>query len=183
MIFVLETIFKKYLFNLNKNTDNAAILITRFINPVKLNKLNILFYSSLVAFTFMAPFTLFLSDEISILTYTITDSQTYADAEPLMARILTLFTLNGLSHTTQALSAFMLLGAISPLSFSIAGLMKRIVVIVVSIAVFNDLEKVDGVFGLGLVLCFGGLWLYERAIAASGSEIVTSEQNAGQGQR
>jgi solute carrier family 35, member E1 len=152
IIFVLQTIFTKYLFNTHSIPNSSSTH-----KSMKLNKINILFYSSVISFTIMAPYILFFSNDFKILS-----------SVPTQSNIIYLFTLNGLGHTTQALSAFMLLSAITAVSYSIASLLKRIIVVCVSILVFRDLDKIDATFGLGVVMCFGGLWAYDRAIAKSG---------------
>lgn len=70
-----------------------------------------------------------------------------------------LFVLNGLLHFIQALITYYLLGKLQTLSYSVANLMKRIVIIVVS-----WLMMTDGQVGLlqmsGLILNIIGLYLY-----------------------
>lgn len=72
-----------------------------------------------------------------------------------------LFLLNGITHFAQALLSFSLLSLVSPITFSIASLIKRIFVITASIFWFGDL--VDMTQGAGITLTFCGLYLYHLA--------------------
>ena len=70
-----------------------------------------------------------------------------------------LFFLNGFLHFIQAMITYYLLGKLQTLSYSVANLMKRIVIIVVSWVMM-----VDGNIGLlqmsGLLLNIIGLYMY-----------------------
>lgn len=72
----------------------------------------------------------------------------------------TLLILNGLSYFTQSLLAFQILGMLSTVSYSIAAMMKRIVVITVSIIILGKSVSPLGIFG---IFCVGsGLLVYDR---------------------
>lgn len=70
-----------------------------------------------------------------------------------------LFALNGLLHFIQALITYYLLGKLQTLSYSVANLMKRIVIIVVSWLMMTD-GQVGFLQMSGLILNIIGLYLY-----------------------
>ncbi|KAJ5794433.1 hypothetical protein N7457_001032 [Penicillium paradoxum] len=70
------------------------------------------------------------------------------------------FLFNGVSHFAQNILAFVLLSMISPVSYSVASLVKRVFVIVVAIVWFGSSTTLIQAFGIGLT--FVGLYLYDR---------------------
>ncbi|KAI8886963.1 TPT-domain-containing protein [Backusella circina FSU 941] len=146
LIFVMQNIFsKKLLFKESKMGES---------NPNKLDKMNMLFYSSSVAFSLMIPLwiysdaTRFLFDEATPLSITKT-------------RLTVYFLLNGTTHFAQNWFAFTTLAMSSPVTYSIASLVKRIFVIVMSIIWFG--QQVSSTQTMGISLTFAGLWLYQKA--------------------
>ncbi|KAI8844348.1 triose-phosphate transporter family-domain-containing protein [Chytriomyces cf. hyalinus JEL632] len=80
------------------------------------------------------------------------------------SHIVRLFFLNGITHFAQAAFSFTVLSQVSsPVTFSIASLFKRIVVIVASLVYFGEARGVGFVQGVGLVLTFLGLYMYDQA--------------------
>jgi hypothetical protein len=75
--------------------------------------------------------------------------------------LIYLFFLNGLTQFTQAILAFSVLAMVSPITYSIASLCKRIFVITASIIYFRD--SVSFVQGSGIITTFVGLYLYNKA--------------------
>lgn len=75
--------------------------------------------------------------------------------------VLFMFLLNGIGCFVQNLLAFSVLSIVSPVTYSIASLVKRIFIISASILWFGD--SVTYLQGFGIGLTFTGLWLYERA--------------------
>ncbi|KAH8832936.1 TPT-domain-containing protein [Flagelloscypha sp. PMI_526] len=71
------------------------------------------------------------------------------------------FFMNGTVHFGQNIIAFIILSSTSPVTYSIASLIKRVVVILIAIAWFN--QSVHPVQGFGIVLTFAGLWMYNNA--------------------
>ncbi|KAJ3081102.1 suppressor of loss of ypt1, partial [Quaeritorhiza haematococci] len=148
LIFVLQNIFSKKLFismahashgpssnGLANGKSNAASLngsvTTKTFTPSnggKLDKLNLLFYSSFLSVIFMLPIWLYY-DGVTLLL----------DRSKLPPSHVTfLFLLNGISHFAQNLLAFTILSMVSPVTYSIASLVKRIFVITASIVYFGD---------------------------------------------
>ncbi|KAJ5478567.1 hypothetical protein N7530_004076 [Penicillium desertorum] len=70
------------------------------------------------------------------------------------------FVFNGISHFAQNILAFVLLSMVSPVSYSVASLVKRVFVIVVAIIWFGSSTTSVQAFGIGLT--FVGLYLYDR---------------------
>ncbi|CCV00291.1 unnamed protein product [Malassezia sympodialis ATCC 42132] len=119
--------------------------------PEKLDKVNILFYSSACSVVLMLPMTL------------------YYDVGHMAARtapgvgLYTLYLLvsNGIVHFAQNLLAFQVLAHVSPVTYSVANLFKRVFVILVAIAWFG--QRVTAWQWVGIALTFVGLYLYNNA--------------------
>lgn len=138
--FVLQNVVCKQLFN-------AAPLD----NSKKLDKLNLLFYPSISALILMFPPWLYY-DGHHIFDLT---------AKLASKRVIMLFIMNGISHFTQCVLAFSILALVSPITYSIGSLIKRIFVISASILYFGDVISTFQAFGFSLT--FVGLFLYNRA--------------------
>lgn len=146
----------------------------------KLDKINLLFYSSFMAFILMIPIwtyydvPIFLSASPSSLHPT--KGHTTA-AHP--NSVPTNFFLNGTVHFTQSILAFIILSSTSPVTYSIASLIKRVAVICIAIAWFK--QRVHPIQGLGIVLTFLGLWMYNSA--KSDGSIEKGERKRGRVER
>ncbi|KAI8335060.1 triose-phosphate transporter family-domain-containing protein [Chlamydoabsidia padenii] len=140
LVFVTQNIFsKKILFKESKLGDR---------NPNKLDKMNVLFYSSSISFLLMIP-----------LWYYAEGSQVeIVDDWP---RLVYYFVLNGTMNFGQNWFAFTTLSLTSPVTYSILSLLKRIFVIVMSIVWFG--QQVSWTQSLGILLTFVGLYLYQQA--------------------
>jgi solute carrier family 35 protein E1 len=146
LVFVSQNIFVKRLhFQESSATDSLdghnssghASVKGMFKAPIereKLDKLNILFYSSGVAFLLMLPIWLWNEGTGMIWRYLTTGSVSSGSSLPLTF----LLTFNGTVHFSQNIIAFSLLSVASPVAYSIAGLVKRIFVIVISIIWFGQ---------------------------------------------
>ncbi|KAL2919584.1 hypothetical protein HK105_200496 [Polyrhizophydium stewartii] len=144
LIFVIQNIVAKKLFN-------AAASKTVTTTP-RLDKLNMLFYSAFMAFLLMLPVWIY-SESLAVL-----NDQT---SEPFSLRLALLFLLNGFSSFAQSILAFWILSLVSPVTYSIASLVKRIFVITASIFYFHDAVSPIQAGGIGLT--FFGLWLYNES--------------------
>ena len=71
------------------------------------------------------------------------------------------FTVNGLVHFGQNIIAFVILSSTSPVTYSIASLVKRIWVICMAILWFN--QRIHPIQGIGIGLTFIGLYMYNAA--------------------
>ncbi|GAA5940167.1 uncharacterized protein JCM15063_001726 [Sporobolomyces koalae] len=129
----------------------------------KLDKMNLLFYSSGMAFFLMIPIWLYSDATSLFLTPTLEPSVAAASANPdnSTASLLFYFFLNGTVHFGQNLLAFSLLARTSPVTYSIASLVKRIAVICIAIVWFG--QKVKPIQGLGMTMTFAGLYMYNQS--------------------
>ncbi|GAA5802342.1 hypothetical protein HPULCUR_007806 [Helicostylum pulchrum] len=141
-VFVVQNIFsKKLLFQESKLGDR---------NPNKLDKLNVLLYSSLISFLMMIPLWIYYDSTSITVSPEISGNR-------LMAYLL----LNGTTNFFQNWFAFTTLSLTSPVTYSILSLLKRIFVIVMSILWFG--QVISWTQSVGILLTFIGLWMYQKA--------------------
>lgn len=119
----------------------------------KLDKLSVLFYCSLVGFTLTLPF------------YLISEFRTYSTTSTISILMISSSTFKyiaayGLAHFIQSLMAFQILGMVSPVNYSIANILKRIIIISCSIAIEGITLNIQQ--GIGLSLTFAGLYCYDK---------------------
>ncbi|KDQ18977.1 hypothetical protein BOTBODRAFT_103434 [Botryobasidium botryosum FD-172 SS1] len=129
----------------------------------KLDKLNLLFYSSGLAFLLMIPIWM-TSDLPKLSARWSSESTTAAPAAHAKAGshgVLYYFFANGTVHFAQNIIAFAILGSTSPVTYSIASLIKRIAVICIAIVWFA--QRVHPVQAFGIGMTFVGLWMYNEA--------------------
>ncbi|KAG8732097.1 suppressor of loss of ypt1 [Ceratobasidium sp. 428] len=126
----------------------------------KLDKLNLLFYSSGLAFLLMIPIWMYY-DFGHLWRRWHDDSLVSDPSKPAAHGVMYYFFLNGTVHWAQNIIAFAILGSTSPVTYSIASLIKRVAVICIAIVWFS--QSVHPVQGLGIMLTFAGLWLYNQA--------------------
>ncbi|KAG0328193.1 suppressor of loss of ypt1, partial [Podila humilis] len=179
LVFVTQNVFTKKILSSSKvkqqqsqdlhghgGLANKESITTGAVDPVeqlggstaKLDKINILFYSSTMAAIFMIPMWLYTEGWTLIFEYDA--SIHHSDANGGLSVTWLLFT-NGVSHFFQNIFAFSVLALTSPVTYSIASLIKRIVVIVASIVYFH--QTLGMTQWTGVCLTFWGLWLYNSA--------------------
>lgn len=142
LIFVVQNIFSKKLF--------VEASFKKVTTEPRLSKLSFLFYSSISSFIFMIPLVLYY------------DSHKFRDGEmEITIWLIYLFFMNGITQFFQAILALSVLAMVSPITYSIASLCKRIFVITASIIYFRD--SVSFVQGSGIIITFLGLYLYHKA--------------------
>ena len=132
----------------------------------KLDKLNLLFYSSGTAFVLMIPVWLYYDLPKLMAAYYAPKHYTYlgGDDEQRAATIHSViyyFFLNGTAHFAQNIIAFIILASTSPVTYSIASLIKRVAVICIAILWFA--QPVHPVQAIGIVMAFTGLYMYNQA--------------------
>ena len=132
----------------------------------KLDKLNLLFYSSGMAFVLMIPVWLYYDFPILMAAYYAPKHYTYlgGDDESRAAAthsVLYYFFLNGTVHFAQNIIAFIILASTSPVTYSIASLIKRVAVICIAILWFA--QPVHPIQTFGIVMTFAGLYMYNQA--------------------
>ncbi|KAH7881770.1 triose-phosphate transporter family-domain-containing protein [Phlebopus sp. FC_14] len=128
----------------------------------KLDKLNLLLYSSGTAFILMIPLWSFtdLPGLLAVLddsTHVVHPSHSHVSSYSLTYH----FILNGTVHFAQNIIAFVILSSTSPVTYSIASLVKRVWVICMAIVWFN--QSVHPIQGLGIGMTFTGLYMYNAA--------------------
>lgn len=157
IIFVTQNIFSKRLFNEAAVAEASGLASTR-----QLDKLNLLCYSSGLAFLLTVPIW-FWSEGIEILRDFFHDGALDLEVHPQSfdhGRLAVEFIFNGTFHFGQNIIAFVLLSMVSPVTYSVASLIKRVFVVVIAILYFrNPTTKIQG---LGIALTFFGLYLYDR---------------------
>ncbi|MBW0543382.1 hypothetical protein O181_083097 [Austropuccinia psidii MF-1] len=168
IVFVSQNIFGKKLLpknskSLNLHSSNSTL----HSDHSNLDKLNLLFFSSSIAFLLMIPIW-FYTDFISIWSNNKLNLQILPSSSLFFH-----FLCNGTVHFTQCILAFSILSLTSPITYSIASLIKRIAVICLAIIWFG--QKVSSIQALGMVLTFLGLYTYNR----SKSEIDRGERQRG----
>ncbi|GJE91232.1 TPT-domain-containing protein [Phanerochaete sordida] len=127
----------------------------------KLDKVNLLFYSSSMAFILMIPIWLW-TDLPKFLAEPTTHVAHPSHPVPAHNNITMYFIANGSVHFLQNVLAFVILARTSPVTYSIASLVKRVAVICAAVVWFS--QRVHPVQGLGICMTFGGLYLYNKAI-------------------
>ncbi|KAI9372395.1 triose-phosphate transporter family-domain-containing protein [Aspergillus egyptiacus] len=158
LVFVSQNIFSKKLFNEAERAESDMQISGRR----KLDKLNLLYYCSGLAFLLTLPIW-FVSEGYPLLSDLMQDGaiSLSGKADSLDHSALFLeFIFNGVSHFAQNILAFVLLSMISPVSYSVASLIKRVFVIVVAIVWFGS--STTSIQGFGIALTFIGLYLYDR---------------------
>ncbi|KAH9933366.1 triose-phosphate transporter family-domain-containing protein [Fomitopsis serialis] len=154
LIFVSSNIFFKKVMPSNSTVSSH-----------KLDKLNLLFYSSGMAFVLMIPIWMYY-DLPALLTLFNDPSHV---AHPSHGHghhsVAFAFFANGTVHFAQNIIAFVLLAQTSPVTYSIASLIKRVAVICIAIVWFA--QPVHALQAGGIALTFAGLYMYNQAKATS----------------
>lgn len=125
----------------------------------KLDKINILFYSATMAAICMIP--MWLYTEGWHLMFSEDPLGHESGSTGTWSGISWLLFLNGVSHFFQNFLAFSVLALTSPVTYSIASLIKRIIVIVASIIYFH--QTLGLTQWTGVCMTFWGLWMYNSA--------------------
>ncbi|KAF5001453.1 hypothetical protein FGRMN_1049 [Fusarium graminum] len=158
MIFVTQNIFSKKLFNEAAKAEAES----PHSLPKKLDKLNLLCYSSGMAFVITLPIW-FWSEGFSLLMNFYHEGSVDLNEQPDSmdhGRLTLEFIFNGVFHFAQNILAFILLSMVSPVTYSVASLIKRVFVIVLALVWFRS--PTTPIQGVGIALTFLGLYLYDR---------------------
>jgi solute carrier family 35 protein E1 len=155
LIFVSSNIFFKKVMPSGSQTSSH-----------RLDKLNLLFYSSGMAFVLMIPVWLYCDFPKLMAAYYAPKHFTYlgGDDEKLAAAthsVVYYFFLNGTVHFAQNIIAFIILASTSPVTYSIASLIKRVAVICIAILWFA--QSVHPIQAFGIAMTFTGLYMYNQA--------------------
>lgn len=156
IIFVTQNIFSKKLFNEAARAEADGISSAQ---SRKLDKLNLLCYCSGLAFFLTIPIW-FWTDGFPAPQSLLQRKDPHSNA-PISTNYLPLeFLFNGVFHFGQNILAFVLLSLVSPVTYSVASLIKRVFVIVVAIIWFGS--RTTPLQAMGIALTFLGLYLYDR---------------------
>lgn len=163
IMFVTQNIVSKRIFNEAAKAEADGAPVARR----KPDKLNLLCYSSVLAL--MATFPIWLwSEGLPMMADFWQDGSVTLRERPGSldhGRLSLEFIFNGTFHFGQSLIAFVLLGMVSPVTYSVASLIKRVAVIIFAIVWFgNPMTKLQG---FGFILTFIGLYLYDRTSDAT----------------
>jgi len=159
ILFVVQNIVSKQIFNDAAAAEKDGVPPNKFTKP---DKLNLLCYSSGLAFLFTLPLWLWTEGFSLIFDFLHDASIELSDhPEALDHGRLTLeFLFNGTFHFGQNIVAFVLLSMVSPVTYSVASLIKRVFVIVFAVVWFG--KPMTKIQAFGFVLTFLGLYLYDR---------------------
>lgn len=172
ILFVTQNIVSKTIFNESSQAEADGVPIGRR----KPDKLNLLCYSSIMAFLLTSPVWLW-SEGFSIAADFFHDGSIDLREKPGSydhGRLAAEFIFNGTFHFGQSLVAFVLLGMVSPVTYSVASLIKRVVVIMFAIVWFGS--PMTSIQGFGFALTFLGLYLYDRTSDAAKADKRAREQ-------
>lgn len=159
LIFVTQNIFSKKLFNeaARAEADGPGMAPAQR----KLDKLNLLCYCSGLAFVLTFPIWLW-TDALPLYSapLSLTPHTTSSPSPPSTMYLPLEFFFNGIFHFAQNMLAFILLSLVSPVTYSVASLIKRVFVIVIAIVWFGN--STTSLQAAGIALTFLGLYLYDR---------------------
>src|ERR1700733_11535 len=166
IVFVTQNIFSKKLFNEVSRAEAEG----QSFRGQKLDKLNLLCYCSGGAFILTAPVWLLTEGFYlfgDVWKDGVIDISTQKGALDHGGLALE-FVFNGIFHFGQNILAFVLLSMLSPVSYSVASLIKRVWVIIVAIIWFRS--STPPVQAFGVALTFVGLYLYDRTSMEDAAE-------------
>lgn len=164
ILFVTQNIVSKQIFNDAAAAERDGLPPSKLTKP---DKLNLLCYSSGLAFLFTFPLWLW-SEGFTLLGDFLQDASISLSNRPGSldhGRLTLEFVFNGTFHFGQNIVAFVLLSMVSPVTYSVASLIKRVFVIVFAIIWFG--KPMTGIQGFGFALTFLGLYLYDRTSDAA----------------
>jgi multidrug transporter EmrE-like cation transporter len=166
LIFVAQSIYSKNLIGRGEKDSKQE-------REGKLDKVNILYYSSACSIFIMIPMALYYDG--SALLFGSSSSSAHSSlsqaegtssmegASVSILYICALITANGVVQFFQNFLAFSVLMLVSPVTYSIASLFKRVFVICFAIVWFG--QSVSGLQWFGIILTFVGLYLYNDSKA------------------
>ncbi|KAL9005708.1 MAG: hypothetical protein Q9188_001521 [Gyalolechia gomerana] len=167
IIFVTQNIFSKKLFNEAARVEAEGPIppsTSKHQQHHKLDKLNLLCYCSGMAFLLTFPLWLW-TEGLPILSSPILLTPFPEAPAHKITNLPLEFFFNGIFHFGQNILAFILLSMVSPVTYSVASLIKRVFVIVVAIIWFGN--RTTPVQATGIFLTFIGLYLYDRTSDAA----------------
>ncbi|KAF2121255.1 triose-phosphate transporter family-domain-containing protein [Lophiotrema nucula] len=176
ILFVTQNIVSKQIFNDAAAAEKEGLPPTKFSKP---DKLNLLCYSSGLAFIFTAPIWLW-SEGFTLISDFLSDAAIELSDRPGAydhGRLALEFLFNGTFHFGQNIVAFILLSMVSPVTYSVASLIKRVFVIVFAIIWFGKPMTNTQFMGFGMT--FVGLYLYDRTNDAAKKDKLLKHKQQG----
>ncbi|KAI0161574.1 TPT-domain-containing protein [Xylariaceae sp. FL1272] len=158
IIFVSQNIYSKTLFNEARLAEAEGQATKSRV----LDKFNLLCYSSGMAFVLTSPIW-FWTEGVGLLRDFAHDGSLDLTTKPNSldhGRLALEYLFNGTFHFGQNILAFVLLSMVSPVTYSVASLIKRVWIIVVAIIWFGNSTTPSQAVGIGLTIF--GLYLYDR---------------------
>ena len=157
LVFVSQNIFFKKVMPSNTGGSSPGAVPSH-----KLDKLNLLLYSSGMAFALTVPLWLYYDLPLFITSTANPDHVTHPRSGHESPHSITYyFFMNGTVHFAQNIIAFIILSSTSPVTYSIASLIKRVAVICIAILWFN--QTVHPIQAFGILMTFTGLYMYNNA--------------------
>jgi len=153
LVFVSSNIFFKKIMPTNSGGGLSSQ------SSLKLDKINLLFYSSSMAFLLMVPIWLYYDLPVFLSSSDHITHPSHGHSNP--HSVTYYFIMNGTVHFAQNIIAFVILSSTSPVTYSIASLIKRVAVICIAIVWFN--QSVHPIQAFGILLTFAGLYMYNNA--------------------
>lgn len=157
-IFVSQNIFAKGILTVKKQrgilpskAEKMPTTNEKEYSPLQSDKLTILFYCSCIGFILTLP--IFISNGIINMS---SETSVFKD---FGFKTFLLVIIHGGTHFFQAMLAFQLIGMLSPVNYSIANIMKRIVIIAVALTWESHLSYRQ-IFGLSMTIV--GLYGYDK---------------------
>jgi len=165
ILFVTQNIVSKRIFNDAARAESDGL--SHLYISKKPDKLNLLCYASGLALIFTFPIWVW-SEGFTLISDFLHDGAVELANRPDAldhGRLALEFIFNGTFHFAQSLVAFILLSMVSPVTYSVASLIKRVFVISFAIAWFG--QPMTRVQASGIALTFVGLYLYDRTSDAA----------------
>jgi solute carrier family 35 protein E1 len=150
LVFVSSNIFFKKIMPSNTGGISSS--------SHKLDKMNLLLYSSGMAFLLMIPIWVYY--DLPLLWAGVVPVGSGKGGPPTHS-VTYYFFMNGTVHYAQNIIAFVILSSTSPVTYSIASLIKRVAVICIAIVWFN--QSVHPIQAFGIAMTFTGLYMYNNA--------------------
>lgn len=162
LVFVSSNIvFKKIMPTIAGSTSSSSHAGQAAGSHAKLDKINLLFFSSGMAFIIMLPLWAYYDMPALFQMWMDPARHAAAAAASTGPNVPYYFWLNGTVHFAQNYLAFAILSSTSPVTYSIASLVKRIAVICLAIIWFK--QNVHPIQAFGIALTGLGLWMYNNA--------------------
>lgn len=160
LIFVAQSIYSKNL--IGRGDGGSALKDGKQDREGKLDKVNILYYSSACSVFIMIPMAIYYDG--SAMIFGSKSASAFQGPSASLIYICAMITANGVVQFFQTFLAFSVLMLVSPVTYSIASLFKRVFVICFAIIWFG--QSVSALQWFGIVLTFIGLYLYNDSKAA-----------------